>query len=192
MAAPAYPSFAEWYSKGHLASYVRSRKSSGGMLNLIEAAQPAGDMSDPAVPDLTLYQDLSGGSRVMGDLGGGRFDVISQKGSFFLAAPHFANTVLVEKPHRLRSLSFPISRWRSIIDETSGASDFMNYHQLHKGNFNSPRIRSAIARLWKLCDEEGVPSRLLAQAAGCEILAELCRLSGFPLVAARGRPCRLG
>lgn len=30
-----------------------------------------------------------------------------------------------------------------------------------------------------------MPSRLLAQAAGCEILAELCRLTGSPLVKIR-------
>jgi AraC family transcriptional regulator len=37
-----------------------------------------------------------------------------------------------------------------------------------------------------LSDEEGAPSRLLARAAGCEILAELCRLSGASLAPARG------
>jgi AraC family transcriptional regulator len=31
-----------------------------------------------------------------------------------------------------------------------------------------------------------VPSRLLAQAAGCEILAELCRLGGSPFAPAKG------
>jgi AraC family transcriptional regulator len=34
--------------------------------------------------------------------------------------------------------------------------------------------------LWFLCEEEGMPSRLLVRAAGCEILAEVCRLSGAP------------
>ncbi|WP_248308269.1 hypothetical protein [Devosia sp. 919] len=76
---------------------------------MLEAAQPPGDMSDTAVPDLVLYQDLTGGNRVSGDLGGGAFDVTSVKGSFFLAAPNFANKVIVETSHRLRSLSFPIT-----------------------------------------------------------------------------------
>lgn len=186
MTAPTYSSFAQWYSEGHLASYVRTMKSPGGMLNLLEAAQPAGDMSDPAVPDLVLYQDLSGGSRVIGDLGAGRFDVISQRGGFFVAAPNFANTVLVEKRHQLRSLSFPVSRWQSIVEEAAGGTFFFGSHSLYRGSFASPRIRSAIQHLWQLCDEEGVPSRLLAQAAGCEILAELCRLIGSPLVTVRG------
>src|SRR5690606_19532862 len=54
------------------------------------------------------------------------------------------------------------------------------------GTFASPPIRSALQRLWSLCDEEGAPSRLLARAAGCEILAELCRLSGTPFAPAKG------
>jgi AraC family transcriptional regulator len=37
-----------------------------------------------------------------------------------------------------------------------------------------------------LCDEEGAPSRLLAQAAGCEILAELYRLGGAPFTPTKG------
>lgn len=186
MAAPAYSSFAQWYSNGHLASYVRSMKSPGGMLNLLEATQPAGDMSDPAVPDLVLYQDLLGGSRVSGDLGAGRFDVISQEGGFFIAAPNFANTVIVENRHQLRSLSFPVPRWQNIVEEAAGGSFTFTSHLVYNGTFVSARIRSAILHLWRLCDEEGTPSRLLAQAAGCEILAELCRLTGSPLKTVKG------
>lgn len=186
MHAPAYSSLAQWYSEGHLASYVRMMKSPGGMLNLLEADQPAGDVSDHAVPDFVLYQDLSGGSRVSGDLGAGRFDVISQKGGFFLAAPNFANTVLAEKRHRLRSLSFPISRWQAILEQAAAGHFSFGDQLLYRGTFASPRIRSAMQQLWSLCDEEGVPSRLLAQAAGCEILAEICRSTGSPLAPVKG------
>jgi AraC family transcriptional regulator len=140
MAAPAYSSFAQWYREDHLASYVRTMKSPGGMLNLLEAVQPAGDMSDPAVPDLILYQDLLGGSRVSGDLGAGRFDVISQEGGFFLAAPNFANTVLVETRHQLRSLSFPISRWRSTIEDAASSSFSFDSHLLYRGTFASKKL----------------------------------------------------
>lgn len=186
MAVPAYPSYAQWYAKGHLAHYVRTMKSAGDMLHLIEAAQPAGDMSDPAVPDLVLYQDLHGGSRVSGDLGGGRFDVRSERSNFFLAAPRFANTVLVDAAHALRSLSFPLAQWQSILDEAADGRLPVDYQRLSVGAFASPTIRSAVRNLWVLCDEEGAPSRLLARAAGCEILAELCRLGGTPFGHIRG------
>ncbi|QEE43209.1 helix-turn-helix transcriptional regulator (plasmid) [Rhizobium sp. WL3] len=186
MTEPAYGSFAQWYSDGHLAHYVRTMKSAGDIIHLLEAAQPAGDMSDPAVPDLVLYQDLHGGSRVSGDMGGGRFNVRSEKGSFFLSAPHFANTVVVDKEHELRSVSFPLAQWQSVMDEAAGGQSSLDYQKLCMGAFASPTIRSAVRNLWALCDEEGAPSRLLAQAAGCEILAELCRLGGAPFSATKG------
>ena len=186
MTAPVYSSFAQWYSEGRLASYVRSMKSPGGILNLLEAAQPAGDMSDPAVPDLILYQDVLGGNRVSGDLGGGRFDVTSEKGGFFVAAPNFANTVIAETSHQLRSLSFPMARWQNVLDEAADGRFSFDGPRIYGGTFASPAIRSALQNLWALCEEEGPPSRLLAQAAGCEILAELCRLGGAPFTPARG------
>lgn len=182
MTAPTYSSFAQWYSEGLLASYVRNMKSPGSILHLIEAEQPPGNMSDPAVPDLVLYQDLSGGSRVIADLGAGRFDTISWKGALFLAAPNFANHVTAERHHSIRSLSFPVSRWQTTIEEAVDASFSFDFRTLYQGPFTSPRIGATIRKLWELCDEEGMPSRLLAQAAGCEILAELCRMAGKPLV----------
>ncbi|PAU75333.1 AraC family transcriptional regulator [Halomonas salipaludis] len=161
-------------------------KSPGGILNLIEAAQPAGDMSDPAVPDLTLYQDLLGGCRVSGNMGGGHFDVMSERGGLFLAAPNFANRVMVDASHQLRSLSFPLAHWQKILDEASDGQLSMERLRLHEGSFHSLAIQSSLRKLWALSNEEGVPSRLLAQAAGCEILAELCRLSGEPCAPKKG------
>lgn len=186
MSVPAYSSFTQWYSEGHLATFVHSMKSPGGILNLLEAAQPAGDMSDPAVPDLVLYQDLLGGSRVSGNLGGGCFDVTSEKGGFFLAAPNFANEVMVETSHQLRSVSFPMAQWRNVLEgATDGRFSFDRLGN-YGGTFASQAIRSAIRNLWARCEEEGAPSRLLAQAAGCEILAELFRLGGAPFTPAKG------
>ena len=186
MTGPAYRSFAQWYSDGHLAHYVRTMKSAGDIIHLLEASQPAGDMSDPSVPDIVLYQDLHGGTRVSGDMGGGRFHTKSEKGNFFLSAPHFANTVIVDATHELRSLSFPLAQWQPVMDAAAGRQFSLDYQKLCMGAFASPTIRSAVRNLWALCDEEGAPSRLLAQAAGCEILAELCRLGGAPFAATKG------
>lgn len=186
MTTATYSSFAQWYAQGHLAPYVRAQKSVGNIVSLIEAAQPAGDMSDPAVPDLVLYQDLTGGSRVSGDLGGGRFDVTADRCGFFLAAPNFANTVMVGNSHRLRSLSFPMAKWKAALDEAVEGEFGFDFRTLHSDTFAAPSIRSALQKLWGLCEDEGAASRLLAQAAGFEILAELCRLSGAPLAPVRG------
>jgi AraC family transcriptional regulator len=185
MTVPAHRSFTQWYCEGQQASYVRTMKSPGGILNLLEVERPAGDMSRPAVSDIVLYQDLLGGSRVSGDLGGGRFDVISKKGDFALAAPNFATEAIMDESHQLRSLAFPMEQWQKILDEAAdgGSVDFC---LIYGRMFDSSAIRSALRKLWALCEEEGAPSRLLARAAGFEILAELCQLGGRPLAPIRG------
>jgi AraC family transcriptional regulator len=52
--------------------------------------------------------------------------------------------------------------------------------------FQSRVIQSALRTLWALSEDEGAPSRLLARAAGCEILAELFQLGGSPFAVAKG------
>jgi hypothetical protein len=82
-------------------------------------------MSRPAVSDIVLYQDLLGGSRVSGDLGGGRFNVISKKGEFALAAPDFATEAIMDESHQLRSLAFPMEQWQKILDEAAGGGELV-------------------------------------------------------------------
>lgn len=138
-------------------------------------------MSRPALPELVLCQDMLGGSRARGNSGGGQFDVVSEKGGFFLSAPNFANNYSVDDSHRLRGLALPLAEWQHVLDEAAGSSVSLDWPHLYRGAFHSETIQSALRNLWRLCDEEGVPSRLLARAAGCEIMAELCRLGGAPL-----------
>jgi AraC family transcriptional regulator len=186
MTMPAYSSFSQWSAEGRQASYVRTRKSPGGILELIEVARPGGDMSRPALPDLVLHQDLSGGSRVQGDAGGGYFDITSRKGYLGLDAPYFATKMTIDSSHRLRALSFPVAQWQSTLDEASDGAASVENLRLYKGSFQSMAAQSALRTLWALSEDEGAPSRLLARAAGCEILAEICRLSGTPFVPSRG------
>ncbi len=186
MAVAAYTSFVQWFREGPFGSYVRTIKSPGGFLNLIETAMPAVEMSDPAVPDLVLHYDLRGGFGLDADLGSGRFSTRTRPGDFLLAAPNFANSISVDSDHRIRSLAFPIAHWKRLFEDIPDRTSSLEFGALHRGTFTSSRIRTAQRQLWRLCDEEGAPSRLLAQAAGCEILAELCHLAGSPLAAARG------
>ena len=186
MTVPAQSSFAEFHSKGRHASYVRMLKSPGAILDLLDIQRPAGDMSRPALPDIVLVEDMLGCTRVRGDLGGGRFDVKSRKGTIAVAAPNFATTVVNEGSHRLRSLAFPLAQWQGVLDENADGHFSFDTSSIYGRVFDSPAIRAALRSLWALCEEEGAPSRLLARAAGCEILAELCRLGGAPFVSAKG------
>lgn len=129
---------------------------------------------------------MLGGSRVGGDLGGGRFDVMGERGNFCVAAPNFATTAIMEEKHRLRSLIFPMVQWESVIDEATDGGFSFDSSRIYGRMFASPAIRSAFRNIWALCEDEGAPSRLLARAAGCEILAELCQLDGSPLPTTKG------
>ncbi|WP_245728272.1 helix-turn-helix domain-containing protein [Rheinheimera pacifica] len=186
MNEPTDLSFTQWHRMGEQASYVRTSKSPGGILDLLEVARPAGDMSRPAVTDIVLFEDLLGGSRVRGDLGGGRFDVRSKKGDLALAAPNFAATVMNDANHQLRSLAFPVMQWQSVLDEAADGRFSLESFCIYGRVFDSPAIRRVVGNLWAICKEEGAPSRLLARAAGCEIFAELCRLGGAPFAPTRG------
>ena len=186
MTVHAHSSFAQWHSKGRHASYLRSMKSPGGILDLLEVQRPAGDMSRPALPDIVLMEDMLGCRRVRGDLGGGRFDVRSEKGTLAVAAPNFATTVINDESHRLRTLALPLAQWQSVLDETADGRFSFDTSRIYGRVFDSSTIRSAFRNLWALCEDEGPPSRLLARAAGCEILAELCRMGGAPLAPVRG------
>lgn len=183
---PAYSSFAHWYSEGRLAPCVRAIKSPGAVLDMLESVQPAGNVSHPAVPELVLVQALSLASRASGDIGWGRFDEPGEKGKFFLAAPDFANTVIVDGEHEVRGLSFPLDQWCGVFDEAAEGRSLVESLAIDRGVFHSPSLRLAMSKLWMLCEDEGAPSRLLARSAGCEILAELCRLSGESVAPAKG------
>lgn len=186
MTLPRYSSYNQWFCEGPFATYVRTIKSSGGFLNLIETAIPAIELSDPAVPELVLHCDMIGGFGINADLGAGRFSATSRRGDFLLNASDFANSISVDSYHQIRSMAFPVSYWGQFLEDAADRATSLDFGALHCGMFGSSAIRSAQRQLWRICDEEGVPSRLLAQAAGCEILAELCRLTSLPLASARG------
>ncbi len=104
----------------------------------------------------------------------------------YFAPPNCANSVGVDESFLLRSLAFPMSEWKNVLDDASDGAFTVEGLRLEKGAFRAPAIHSTLRKLWTLCDEEGAPSRLLARAAGCEILAELCRLGGSPFAPAKG------
>lgn len=179
-------SFAQVYSTGDFGSCGRNLKSPGGILDLLEIDGAAGDVSRPALPDIVLYQDMLGGCRLTGDLGSGRVVVTSRVGDVAFAAPDFATTTIADASHRVRSLAFPVMQWQSVLDEASDGQFSFGACEVYGRMLSSPGIRSALRSLWMICEEEGAPSRLLARAAGCEILAELCRIGGAPFGPVKG------
>ena len=79
-----------------------------------------------------------------------------------------------------------MAQWQGVLDEAADGRFPLASSYIFSRMFDSPVIRSALRNLWALCEDEGAPSRLLARAAGCEILAELCRLGGTPFAPVKG------
>ena len=110
----------------------------------------------------------------------------TEKGALFLGAPNFALTSNVDIGHKMRAVAFPVAQWQNMLDEAVGGQFSFNLARVYEGTFDSPAIQSALRTLWAICEGEGSPSRLLARAAGFEILAELCRLGGASFTPSRG------
>jgi len=186
LTASAYSASARWYREGHCGYHLRTMKSAGEILDMLEIERPGGNMSRSGLPDLVLVQDMHGGSRVSGNLGGRRFDVTSKKGAFYLGAPNFALTANVDIGHQMRVVAFPVAQWQKILDEAVDGQFSFELAHVYDGMIDSPAIRSVLRRMWGIWADEGAPSRMLMRAAGCEILAELSRLGGAPFAPARG------
>jgi len=129
---------------------------------------------------------MRGGGRLVGDLGAGRFDVRSKRGDLYFSPPNSANTVDGHTSFQIRSLAFPMAEWKEVLYEATDGSFAVEGLRLDKGSFSAPAIQSALRKLWALCADESAMSRMLARAAGCEILAELFRLSGASFAPAKG------
>lgn len=186
MTVTTYPTWADWIRYGSVAPHILTFKTAGTKIDMVEAIRPRGDLSRMALPSMVLNQDLAGGTRVRGDFGGVRFDARSTKGSFYLAPPNVAYDLLVDTDHHTRALAFPVAQWQAVVEGAADGGFSLDDPRLYGGLFRSPAIHLALQHLWALCDEEGAPSRLMAQAGGCEVLAELCRLAGAPFAPARG------
>ncbi|WJH38833.1 AraC family transcriptional regulator (plasmid) [Aliirhizobium terrae] len=140
-----------------------------------------------ALPSMVLNQDLVGGAHLCGDFGGGPFAGTSIKRGFYLAPPNADYKLTVDTEHHTRALAFSFDYWQMVVDWAADRNFSLMGSRLYNGKcFRSPLIHSISSQLWRLGDEDGAPSRMLAQAAGCEILAELCRLNGAPFSPSNG------
>lgn len=180
------PTFSQLYDQGHFGRKSTTLASPGGLLDLLLVDGQAGDISRPAVSDLVLYQELRGGSRLNCDFGEGKQTFTVQRGTLVLAPPDTAIANTADAAHRVRSIAFPLMHWSSFIDQaTDGKVSFSRSFRYGKLP-DSPAIRASLHNLWSIRDLEGAPSNLLARAAGCQIIAELCRLGGVPLESPKG------
>ena len=186
MARPA-PSYHDYYAASPYAQYLREHRLAGAVGGMIEAAQPAGDFSDPPVAELVLIRVGRGGVRSSCDFGGGRFTERSPAGTLFLVAPETATDIVVDGPHVIRCLALPAATTRPILEPLRPGGDPFDFGQLHRGGFADPLVVALMDRLWAEAEHGDAAGRLFAEGAVAAILAALARDAGGPAEPERGR-----
>ena len=163
----------DWMKTGRLAPYATSHALAGGVIGMVEAAQPAGDMSDPPISDLVLARGMYRPIRQTSDFGVGRFSNTSPPDAFFLLPPHVASHIMVDDDHVIRCFSLPAR----CCEEALGSGVWSALERLHTGDFRSQLLVALTDTLWSLGASGAPTARLLAEGAMLTMLGELSRLA---------------
>jgi AraC family transcriptional regulator len=178
MAGPRYASYADWYSQGPLAPYVRACSMAGEAISIIEARQPPGDMSDPPVNELVLMRSVSIGIPFEFDLGAGRFSGLESHGDFHLVAPNTQSDIQVHAPHATELFSLPAKHCQDLLG--GDCPPGLDFGELHRRLFRSELLNALCQRLIESVRSPHPQSRLFADGAAMAMLAELALLGGQP------------
>lgn len=172
------PTMLEWYQTGRLNPYLRDYKIAGETAAMIEAQQPAGDMSDPPVCELTLGRVLTPGTFVQCDLGGGRFEERIAIDGLYLVPPNFATTVNVYHQHRIQVLSMNLDTVRAGLDRPELSDSAIDFGILHQRSLRDPSIAQALDLLWTIADQDGEETRIFVDNVLLFIIARLGNMIG--------------
>lgn len=171
-----YTSYVEWYTEGPFADYVRAAGMAGNSMTVIEASQPAGDMSDPPIDELILIRLLTSDCPCDVDLGPGHFSTNLRRGDFFLVSPNTRSDFQMYAPHAVDIFSLPAKNCLDLLgDNTGGALDF---GKLHRGVFRSDLLSAMCQRLVEAARMPQSASRLFVDSASMALLGELKYLAG--------------
>lgn len=182
-----YNSYSDWMDRGPLAAYVKRFSFVGNGAVFIEAAQPEGDMSDPAVNDLVLVRIATPGMHARFDFGGGRVEERCSFSSFGLVAPNFANKVEVFHNHKIQVLGIDMATVSKALEgETGQGISCGDFGRLHRGTFSSDKISATLTALSQAADDVHPSAKLFAGAALQFIVAELAAIAGKPIVVGKG------
>lgn len=178
--------FGDHYLNGHLAPYLHAHHLVGTASQLLEANQPAGDMSDPASDDLVIVKGLSPGIHHQSDFGGGRFEERSPAGVFFFIPPGVATSIAVYNPHRIRTLSIDTATALAAIAEGAAAADVVDFGHLHKGSHSDDVASALFDTIWHVGCADEPSDTLLAQSLIMLFVRRVSALAGRKPTLRRG------
>lgn len=183
MQKPEYSSYAEWYSDGPFAGYIRASGFAGKAMSVIEATQPDGDLSDPPISDLVLIRMLASDVPCVIDLGAGSFSAVQQYDDFILVAPDTASDIQMHAKHSVQLFSLPASNALSLLGDERPAG--LDFGRLHGGPFRSELLSALCQRLADAACQRSPASRLFIDGASMVLLGELDLLAGADRVVRR-------
>jgi AraC family transcriptional regulator len=175
------PSLRDWYTQGRLSSYVDGVWALGtGSTSLIAATQPSGDMSDPAVPQITLGMTapITGTYKYTVDFGAGKFKNLRSSEAELLVLPaNYANSILVDSPHKIVALSFNVLDFQSALENT-GLPVKTDLGALHASTFQDDFLKHGLNRLRAWCSPEHAGFALAKEGLVLAIALRMAELAG--------------
>lgn len=168
-------SASEHCSMGPYSAYVVEQRTAGGF-SIFEAAQPAGDFSDPPLSDYMITRVRSYGAKAQVDFGAGKFLLKNMPGDFVLQPIGQASDIIVDDFHKVSFMNLDPGLVRN--PEAIG--------RLHSSPFRSTWLEGLLDRLWDESCASNPQGRLYADAAAVLIAVELERLGGAKMQFAKG------
>jgi AraC family transcriptional regulator len=184
-------SLRDWYTQGKLSSYVDGMWSLGtGGTSLIAATQPGGDMSDPAVPQITLglTVPISGKYKYKVDFGAGVFESVGTNESELVVLPtNYANSIVIDSPHKILALSFSVLDFQSALENTCLPAK-TDLGALHASTFQDDFLKHGLNRLRAWCSPEHAGFALAKEGLVLAMVLRMAELAGnskLPTLTAR-------
>jgi AraC family transcriptional regulator len=175
------PSLRDWYTQGRLSSCVDGIWSLGaGGTSLIAATQPGGDMSDPAVPQITLglTAPITGDYKYKVDFGAGVIESAgTREAELVVVPPNSANTILIDKPHKIVALSFAVLDFQSALENT-GLPAKTDLGGLHASTFQDDFLKHGLNRLRAWCSPEHAGFALAKEGLVLAMALRMAELAG--------------
>ncbi len=172
-----YSDHFDFLSRGPYAQFVIEKRSVGRRpVRMLRTAQPAGDFSDPAQPDVILYKALRSEGHTVRDLGAGRVRHRFRKGDFDLQGPGVANHIVAEGSHELIDFILPIEAVREVLDERRPGFNG-DFGRLHAQPFRDFFLEQLCMSLWRESEAGNPNGNLFVEGVLVSMIAILSSLA---------------
>lgn len=154
--------------------YVQEIRLSGETASMLEAAQPAGDVSDAAVPELVLNLVLGpAGLPATMDLGAGRFRGWFAPGDFILVPPQTPTRIVVDSPHRIIMLGLTEARIAGLLHQAVK----LDFGPMHSSTQRDVLTRGLVESIWAEARQTTHVTQLFLETALAALVARLLLLA---------------